>query len=74
MKDRSSMISCLGLWTRTVAQYLLGWASILPTTWGAMGVNQYPSGWTLYTTYTIYLFKFTCLFGYFFFPLPLKKK
>ena len=27
------MISCLGLWTRTVAQYLLGWASILPTTW-----------------------------------------
>lgn len=28
------MISCRGLWTRTVAQYLLGWASILPTTWG----------------------------------------
>lgn len=27
------MISCLGLWTRTVAQYLLGWASILPTTY-----------------------------------------
>lgn len=42
------MISCLGLWTRTVAQYLLGWASILPTTWitggGGAQVNRAQSG------------------------------
>lgn len=33
MDARSWMTSCLGLCTRTVAQYRLGWASILPTTY-----------------------------------------
>lgn len=40
IEARSWMTSCLGLWTRTVAQYLLGWASMLPTTWMKEGKRQ----------------------------------
>lgn len=36
------MISCRGRCTRTVAQYRLGWASILPTTWQSKRKDQPP--------------------------------